>query len=218
MAQVSLVRWVTPRLTLTMVGVAWSTGQPPDQRLVSAEEVSPHLFRALVASEDGWFWQHPGVDPTALCEALTDGSGRGASTLTQQVARNAFLWQGWTRADRAARKALEFWYTAWVHLLIPKPRQLELYANLAQTGPTQFGFEAGAQRAFRRSAARLDRDQAGRLVGLLPAPAHRSPNGSSATARAAFIRQNLVPFPGEPGFEGMEARWARRPGLARCWR
>ena len=123
------------------------------------------------------------------------------------MARNVFLWQGrsWLR------KGLESWYTLLLELLVPKARILELYLNVAETGPMTFGFEAGAQRHFDSSAADLSPEQAARLAAILPAPRRWNPDSPAAGERAAHTLDNLVPFPGDPGFDAMKREWSQRP-------
>ena len=143
----------------------------------------------------------------AICAALKHnaegGRLRGGSTLSQQVAKNVFLWQGrsW------ARKGLEAWYTVLLEGLVPKRRILELYLNVAETGPMVFGVEAGANHHYGKSAAGLSADQAGRLAGILPDPRRRSVEGSAARERAAWIRANPAPMPGAPGWDAVLRAW-----------
>jgi monofunctional biosynthetic peptidoglycan transglycosylase len=205
-AQVLWVRFCTPPFTMTMVqrsfehasageGLAW-----PDRKVVRLSEMGGSVPRAVVAAEDAAFYLHDGFDWKSVCDAVdAAGSGRrlrGASTITQQTAKNVFLWQGrsWIR------KGLEVWYTMLLELLVPKNRILELYLNVAETGPMVFGVEAGARHHFGRPAGDLTLDQAGRLAGIFPDPRRRSVKGSSAGERASFVRSHPASFPGDPGF------------------
>jgi monofunctional biosynthetic peptidoglycan transglycosylase len=214
--QVLLVRWVTPPITMTMVGTGWARGEWPETSSVTVPWDGP-IGRAVIGSEDGWFFLHNGFDPGAIAEVLqarAEGrSSRGASTLSQQVARNAFLWQGrsWLR------KGLEAGYTVLLELLVPKERILELYLQIAQTGPNTFGFEAGAQRWFGKPAAALSKEEAARLVAVLPAPSTWNPRGEYAGGRAAVILGQLVPYPGEPGFEQVRKAAEARMDWAQVW-
>jgi monofunctional biosynthetic peptidoglycan transglycosylase len=132
--------------------------------------ISPQLALAVVASEDQRFAEHHGFDfrqiRVALDEAETGRRRRGASTISQQVAKNLFLWNGrsW------ARKGLEAWLTVLIEALWPKRRILEVYLNVAEFGPGVYGAEAAAQRYFRKSAAHLSRAEAARLAAVLPNP------------------------------------------------
>lgn len=205
-SQVLLARFVTPPVTITMlervVDHARRTGELRWVSYAPRRWPMDHpAARAVVASEDGRFFAHGGFDWNAIClavEEATDGGRlRGASTISQQVARNVFLWQGrsWVR------KGLEAWYTAWLELLVPKPRILELYLNVAETGPMTFGFEAGARRWYGEPADALSEQRIARIAGILPSPLRWEPGGEEAGRRARFIRANPAPFPGDPGFD-----------------
>ena len=134
------------------------------------EAISPHLALAVVASEDQRFLLHHGFDFKQIRAAIDDaGRGRrvrGASTITQQVARNVYLWNGrsWVR------KGLEAWYTVLIELFWPKQRILEVYLNIAEFGPGIYGAEAAAQAFFGKPAARLTRAESARLAAVLPNP------------------------------------------------
>lgn len=216
------VRFVEPPFTATMIqrfgerawagdGVAWV-----DHRPVPLEAMGRALPRAVVASEDGRFFVHHGFDWEGICAALeanrSGGSLRGGSTISQQVARNVFLVQrrSWVR------KGLEVWFTAWLELLVPKERILELYLNVAETGPHHFGFEAAAQHWYGKPAAKLTAAEAARLASLLPAPRSRSPRGELADRKVAWVAANQVPFPGDPGFERLVAGWSKTPWPWAC--
>jgi monofunctional biosynthetic peptidoglycan transglycosylase len=141
-----------------------------DYRWVGWAHVSRDAARAVVVSEDQRFFEHHGFDTKAIGDALDDyaagGRMRGASTISQQVAKNLFLWPGQT----FARKGLEAWLTGWIELLWPKRRIVETYLNVAQFGPCLFGVEAASRRFFGVSAAELSPIQAARLAAVLPAP------------------------------------------------
>ncbi len=142
---------------------------------VSLAYVDPDLVRSVVVAEDGRFCAHYGIDFTQIQDAIQDADSledvRGGSTITQQVAKNLFLWQGrsWLR------KALEAPLALWIDLVLSKRRILELYLNVAEWGPNgEFGVEAGAERAFHRTAHRLGRTQAALLAAMLPNPHDRN--------------------------------------------
>jgi monofunctional biosynthetic peptidoglycan transglycosylase len=132
--------------------------------------MAPSLPLALVAAEDQKFPLHHGFDVQAIEKALDHNRKgrkvRGASTISQQLAKNLFLWQGrsWLR------KGLEAWYTVLIELLLPKERILELYANVAEFGDGVYGAEAAAQRFFGKPAARLSAGESARLAAVLPNP------------------------------------------------
>ncbi len=158
---------------------------------VSHAGLSPNLRRAVLASEDDRFYLHHGIDFVEMQAALDrrkrGGKLRGASTLTQQVAKNLFLWNG----RSFVRKGLEAYVALWIDLLLSKERILDLYLNLAEWGDGVFGAESAARVHYRKSAASLSRDEAARLAAILPAPQRWSPRGSIATRRAATILERM---------------------------
>ena len=138
----------------TLMAWRWLTGAQVSRQWIDFAAMSPALPRAVVAAEDAKFCSHRGIDWDALREVIDDAEDgevtRGGSTITQQVAKNLFLWPG----RSVVRKALEFPLALWIDLVLPKQRMLEIYLNIAELGPTgQFGAEAGAHYAFGRSAA-----------------------------------------------------------------
>lgn len=163
----------------------------PRHTTVSRDRISPHLRRAVLASEDDRFYLHFGIDFVEINKALDrkrrGGKLRGASTLTQQVAKNLFLWNG----RSFVRKGIEAYITVLLELLLTKEQILDLYLNLAEWGPNAFGAEAAARVHFGKSAATLTREQAARLAAILPAPRRWSPNGAIASGRAATIMSRM---------------------------
>lgn len=159
----------------------------PAHTTVSRAGLSPLLRRAVLASEDDRFYLHFGIDAVEIQNALErrrrGGKLRGASTLTQQVAKNLFLWNG----RSFVRKGIEAYIALLLELLLSKERILDLYLNLAEWGPNAFGAEAAARVHYGKSAARLTRDEAARLAAILPAPRRWSPKGAIASRRAATI-------------------------------
>ena len=153
----------------------WATFQRVERTYVPIERISPSLILAVIIAEDGRFCGHYGIDLTEIQNALEDGDDlsdvRGASTITQQVAKNLFLWPG----HSFLRKALELPLAVWIDLVLTKRRILELYLNVAEWGPNGvFGAEAGARRAFGRSAQSLSRYQAALMAAALPNPVRRN--------------------------------------------
>ncbi len=163
------------------------------------DRISPELALAVVASEDQRFTTHHGFDfreiQNALREAEAGGRMRGASTITQQVAKNLFLWNGrsWLR------KGLEAWFTVLVELFWPKQRILEVYLNIAEFGPGIYGAEAAAQAFFRKPAGRLTRSEAARLAAVLPNPKRLSAGnpGPYVQRRAAWIQRQMRQLGGQ---------------------
>jgi monofunctional biosynthetic peptidoglycan transglycosylase len=140
----------------------------------SLDNIDRNLVSAVIASEDQRFCQHSGFDTEAIEQAMREnlegGRIRGGSSISQQTAKNVFLWQG----GGYFRKGLEAWFTFWIELVWGKRRIMEVYLNVAETGIGTYGAEAGAQRYFGHSAARLSRDEASRMAAALPSPKKRS--------------------------------------------
>ena len=163
----------------------------PRHVTVSRAGLSPNLRRAVLASEDDRFYLHHGVDFVEIQHALdrrnAGGKLRGASTLTQQVAKNLFLWNG----RSFIRKGLEAYVALWLELLLSKERILDLYLNLAEWGDGIFGAESASRWYFRKSAATLTSEEAARLAAILPSPRRWSPTGSIAARRAAVYLERM---------------------------
>lgn len=163
-------RWLTPPTSAVILQRSLTEDRQQNWQWTDIENISPHVALAVVAAEDQKFPQHRGFDLQAIQAAIEHNSRgervRGASTLTQQVARNLFLWQG----RSYLRKGLEAWFTLLLELCWPKQRILEVYLNIAETGPQTFGMEAAAWRYFSRPASRLTREQAALLAAILPNP------------------------------------------------
>ena len=139
------------------------------------ERIAPVLPRTVIASEDGRFCAHRGIDWTELQAAIEDADditeARGGSTITQQTAKNLFLWPG----RSFIRKGLEFPLALWIDLVLPKRRIMEIYLNIAEWGPNgEFGVEAGARYAFNKPASQLSAGEAALLAAMLPNPKRRS--------------------------------------------
>ena len=172
--QVSIIRFLNPPATPLML-YRWLCGEQLDFRWRSLSEISPFLQRAVIAAEDQRFLTHHGFDWKQIGVALEEYQNgeriRGASTITMQVARNIFLWQGYSWL----RKGLEVYYTALIELLWPKWRIMEVYLNIVELGPQIFGAEAAARRYFGHSAASLPEPKAALLAAILPNPHRWSP-------------------------------------------
>jgi monofunctional glycosyltransferase len=152
----------------------------------SLSNISPNLVRAVIAAEDSKFCTHDGFDREAIEKALErNKSGskmRGGSTISQQTAKNVFLWQG-TGYTRYVRKVPEFWFTFLIETVWSKRRIMEVYLNVAETGIGTYGAEEGAQRYFGKSAKNLSRVEAARLAAILPLPKKRAVNGAGGFTR-----------------------------------
>lgn len=164
-ALIVLFSFVPPPINLYQLGESWRLGGI-EKDWVSWDEIAPVMGRSAVAAEDANFCNHWGFDMVAIREAIEDGSTRGASTISQQVVKNVFLWHGrsWVR------KAMEGVLTPVVELVWSKRRVLEVYLNVAEYGEGVFGIQAAAQHHFGVDAKDLTAVQAARLAAVLPNP------------------------------------------------
>lgn len=153
----------------------------PRRQTVSLSRISPALVRAVLAAEDDAFYQHFGFDLRQIENAIKEQRGRrrGASTITQQTAKNLFLWSG----RSFVRKGLEAYLTVWLELLLSKDRILAVYLNLVECGDGYFGVEACSVHHFKKHASELTTDEAARLAAILPSPRRWSPFGDYANER-----------------------------------
>ena len=173
---VAIFRYAPPPTSAFILAAKWTAWMEQDgddvihHEWVAAEQISPQAYRAVLAAEDQRFFDHYGFDwqemRSAIRERAQGGRLRGASTISQQTAKNLFLWRGrsWLR------KGLEVWFTGLIELCWPKERILEVYLNLAQFGPQTYGVQAAAQMYFRKDAKALTRDEAALLAAVLPNP------------------------------------------------
>lgn len=168
------------------------SGEKVVRHWVPLQHISPHLIRAVIASEDGRFCRHWGIDPreiVAAIERARDGVPRGASTISMQVAKNMFLWS----AKSYVRKAAELPLTLLIELVWPKWRIAEIYLNSAEWGPGIFGVEAAARYHFAKPASRLNQREAALLAVALPNPIARDAGDPGpGTARLAAHIQARV--------------------------
>jgi monofunctional biosynthetic peptidoglycan transglycosylase len=187
---VALLRWIDPPYTAFMAGAQLAAWVKHDKTYVfrhswvDLSQISPNLPLAVVASEDQKFPEHWGFDVEAIEKAYSlnqhSHKVRGASTISQQVAKNLFLWS----RRSYFRKALEAYFTVLIESLWPKRRILEIYLNIAEFGYGTYGAEAAAERFFHEPAARLTRADAAVLAAVLP-----SPERYSAAAPSRFVQQ-----------------------------
>ena len=195
LALVVLYRFVPPPVTATML--MDSNGITKDWEPLS--NIDRNLVSAVIAAEDGKFCTHDGFDREAIEKAIErnaqGGRIRGASTISQQTAKNVFLWQG----GGYFRKGLEAWFTLLIENIWGKRRIMEVYLNVAETGIGTYGVEAGSQRYFHHSAARLNTSEAARMAAALPLPKERevvSPGGftrrygNTIQARIGVVRRD----------------------------
>lgn len=181
------------------------TAERVERHYVPLVRISPALTLAVIIAEDGRYCSHHGVDFKEIRDAIADADDlddlRGGSTITQQLAKNLFLWGG----RSFVRKALELPLALWIDLVLSKRRVLEIYLNIAEWGPNgEFGVEAGSRRAFGKPARDLSPSQAAMLAAVLPSPAKRDAH---------------APGPGLRRLAGLyAARSTRSPEAAHCVR
>ncbi len=184
---VLLLRWVNPPTSAFMLTTAWSAadkGYRTRYQWVDYAKISPNAALAVIASEDQLFPVHRGFDVKSIREAAEDNQRgkrvRGASTISQQVAKNLFLWSG----RSYLRKGIEAWLTMLIELTWPKQRILEVYLNIAQFGRGVYGVEAAARTFYRVPASRLSAAQAATLAAVLPNPLRMHAERPSPYVRA----------------------------------
>lgn len=187
MLPVLLFRFIDPPTSAFMLRYRWTSlfeNVPPLRHAwVDYADISSSAKLAVIASEDQKFAGHAGFDVDAIEKAWTHNEGgrriRGGSTISQQLAKNLFLWpeRSWLR------KGLETWFTLWIELLWPKSRVLEVYLNVIELGPGVFGVGAASEQFFGVPAAHLDRREAALLAAVLP-----NPRRFSATNPTPYVR------------------------------
>lgn len=188
-------KWLPVPVTATMV--MDQNGITKDWE--SLDNIDRNLVSAVIAAEDSKFCTHSGFDTEAIEQAIEERLAgereRGASTISQQTAKNVFLWQG----GGFFRKGLEAWFTFWIETIWGKQRIMEVYLNVAETGIGTYGATAGAERYFNKSAARLSPDEASRMAAALPSPKKRSVknpggwlarHGNSIERRIGVVRRD----------------------------
>jgi monofunctional glycosyltransferase len=188
-----LLKWIDPPLTITQAS-SFFYGHGLKRDMVDAGEISPQARLAVMASEDQLFPDHNGFDIKSIEKALAynkkkPGRVRGASTISQQVAKNVFLWQGrsWIR------KGLEVYFTFMIELIWGKKRILEVYLNVAEMGEGIFGIEAAAQAYFKKPASKLTAQEASMIAAILPNPKKYriSPPSRYVSTRSGWIRRQM---------------------------
>jgi len=197
---VAVYRFAPVPVTITML--MDENGMTRDWEPLS--RIDRNMVRAVIAAEDGKFCSHNGFDREAIeqaiarnAEVLANGKGviRGGSTISQQTAKNVFLWQG----GGFLRKGLEAWFTFLIENIWGKRRIMEVYLNVAETGIGTYGVEAGSQRYYKHSAARLTPSEAARIAAALPLPKARAvvnPSGftrrygNTIAARIGVVRRD----------------------------
>jgi monofunctional glycosyltransferase len=194
---VPLYRFGEPVSTLMLW--RWVTGQRVERVFVPLGRIASALPLTVIISEDGGFCRNRGIDLGAMREAWRQADEnldetRGGSTITQQTAKNLFLWQG----RSVVRKALEIPLALWMYYMLPKRRVLEIYLNIAEWGPNgEFGVEAASRWAFGKSARELTVRESAELAAVLPNPVHRSARTPNLSVRrlAGLYERRAAAYP-----------------------
>jgi monofunctional biosynthetic peptidoglycan transglycosylase len=212
---VLLYRFINPPYTFTMLGDRLG-GRNIQQEWMPLERIDRDMVRAVIAAEDSKYCSHWGFDQDAIAEAMRRNAKggsviRGGSTISQQTAKNAFLWQG----GGFFRKGLEAWFTLLIENMWGKRRIMEVYLNVAETGIGTYGVNAGAMRYFNHDAASLTRTEAARIAAVLPLPKKRGANAPKGFTRrygnAVASRIGVVAREGLDGCAYSGARTAEEP-------
>jgi monofunctional biosynthetic peptidoglycan transglycosylase len=215
---VLLLRWMDPVTSAFMIEAktnairAGNSNYENHYQWVDLEQISPHAALAVVASEDQLFPFHAGFDMKSIREAVRANAHRkrprGASTISQQVAKNLFLWNG----ASYVRKGIEAWLTVLIETLWPKERILEMYLNVAQFGPGVYGVEAASQRFYHKHAVRLTRAEAATLAAVLPNPVrmHADRPSTYVLSRRDWILGQMRGLGGSQYLESVEPAAAAR--------
>jgi monofunctional glycosyltransferase len=200
-----ILRWVDPPITLTQLGSVLS-GYGLKRDYVNYDEISPNAKLAVMSSEDQIFTDHNGFDFKSIKKAMAynekkPGRLRGGSTISQQVAKNVFLWQGrsWVR------KGLEVYFTFMIELVWSKKRILEMYLNVAEMGKGIFGIEAASQAYFKKPAKKLTRQEAAMVAACLPNPKKYSvkPPSRYVSVRSGWVMRQMNHLDGDPDIKAL---------------
>ena len=192
-------RWIPPPTTAFILQEQVQEAGRIHRQWVPMQAISPELAIAVVAAEDQKFPRHHGFDLDSLWRALTEERSRirGASTITQQLAKNLYLWPG----RSMVRKGLEAWLTVLIELTWPKQRILEVYLNVVEFGPKVYGAGAASRRYFGKSAGQLTAREAALLAAVLPNPKQFSATRPSDYVRSRAARiETAVDALGGPGY------------------
>lgn len=195
-ALAALYAVVPPPLTPLMV-LRLFEGEGIRKDWTAYDDMSPNLVRAVIAAEDARFCEHWGFDFTAIRRALEHNEEskrlRGGSTISNQTAKNVFLWPGDTHLTRYARKAIEPYFTILIELMWGKRRILEVYLNVVEWGPGIYGAEAAAQHHFNKPASKLSQREAALLAAALPNPRRYNAGnpGSYVSRRANTLQRQM---------------------------
>lgn len=210
------MRWIDPFTSAFMLHARYDAWRAKERdyrtqyEWVDMANISPNAALAVIAAEDQQFRFHAGFDFDAISKAMERNANgkkvRGASTITQQVAKNMFLWPGRTWV----RKGLEAWYTVLIETMWSKRRILEVYLNTAELGRGVYGVQAASQTYFRKPASKLTRREAAALAAVLPAPRRFKVNAPSryVAARRDWIARQMVALGGKKYLDALDANEA----------
>lgn len=194
------LKWINPPVTLTQLGSLLG-GYGLKRDYVSMDAISPNAKLAVMASEDQLFPDHEGFDFKSIKKAMAynekkPGRIRGASTISQQVAKNVFLWQG----RSYLRKGLEAYFTFMIEMVWGKKRILEMYLNVSEMGRGVFGIEAAARKHFNKSARNLGRQEAAMIAACLPNPKTYTikPLSRNVAVRYPWVMRQMSRLDGDP--------------------
>lgn len=198
-----LLKWVDPPITLTQLG-SLITGEGLKRDYVDADDISPYARLAFLSAEDQTFPDHSGFDWKSIGKAMDHNKKkpnkmRGASTISQQVAKNVFLWQGrsWFR------KALETYFTFMIELIWSKQRILEVYMNVSEMGPGLYGIEAASQYYFKKPAKKLSRRESALIASCLPNPKSYTivPLSRYVAEKSQRVMRSMYNLEGDPDIQ-----------------
>lgn len=198
-----LLKWVNPPITITQL-VSWVSGHGLKRDYVRNSSLSPNAKLAVIAAEDQMFPDHSGFDWKSIKKAMKynekkPGRIRGASTISQQVAKNVFLWQGrsWLR------KGLEVYFTFMIELIWGKKRILEMYLNVVEMGEGVFGIEMAANKYFNKPAKNLTRSEAAMIAACLPNPKRYTvkPLSAYVSSRSQFVMRQMNNLQTDPDIQ-----------------
>jgi len=207
-----ICKWVMPPITITQLSNSFSYGLKRDY--VTWEQISPNVKLAAIASEDQMFLEHSGIDWAAMEKSFEEPKnkkkkrkrikGGGASTISQQTAKNVFLWQG-SGISRYIRKAPEFYFTKLIEWTWSKKRILEVYLNTIEMGPGIFGIEASAQSYYKKSAKNLTRAEAAAIIACLPNPKKYTvvPQSRWVAWKSGFILRQMNNIQDDKDIQGL---------------
>ena len=195
-----LFKWVNPPITITQIS-SWIGGHGLQRDYVGRSQISPNAKLAVIAAEDQTFPDHSGFDWQSIKKAMmyneeNENKRRGASTISQQVAKNVFLWQG----GGFFRKGLEVYFTFMIELIWGKKRILEVYLNVIEMGEGIFGIEMASQKYFKKPAKNLTQAEAAMIAACLPNPKRYTvkPLSSYVAQRAQWVQRQMNNLRGDP--------------------